>query len=139
MSWGTTYILHDYMSRVSMSDVDDREMDEDVARRCWDKILALAAMSPRDVVTEDGVRLGWADYILHELRQLREDLEDSWRSLAQKDILSKVLAQGRLHVRLCANGHAFLYDPESRCECKACPECGAEFMATGTMASYREG
>ena len=139
MSWGTTYILYDYLNRCSMRDIDDIERDEDTVKYCWNKLLALAAMSPRDVRSEEGGRIDWADYVLSEIKTLREDLEEAMKGIQCKTLLRQVRDQGKLHVRICANGHASMYDPDSKYTSDKCEKCGAEFVSKGTMESYREG
>lgn len=73
---------------------EDKENTQYVIDRVWRELLALAAATPPEQATSEvNTKYPYCEFLAEKLRELREDLEDSYRHLTHIEEVEQVLRE----------------------------------------------
>ncbi len=73
MGWGITAKV--YLSRITEDELRDRRYGG-LIEHSKERLLMLAAATPRTVLHDDGVPINWEEYIHSEISDIMETLQD---------------------------------------------------------------
>jgi len=96
MGWGTTADVEVYLGRTPKGEIGERiaelEGDLGVLR---DRLMVLAASSPRRVEEDGGRSWDWGEYCRMEVSEVMEALGDSHRELERLYLVRGAMEEGR--------------------------------------------
>lgn len=73
---------------------EDKENTQYIIDRVWRELLALAAATPPEQATSEvNTKYPYCEFLAEKLRELREDLEDSYRHLTHIEEVEQVLRE----------------------------------------------
>ena len=77
MGWGMR-IKNVFVSRTRKADIEFKMEEHDaIIKYTEDRLRILAAMTPRDMEDEEGNKIYWLDYVLHETNEAFTELAEA--------------------------------------------------------------